>query len=39
MTHSKLVSLASMALLTAVAAVPAAATPQMVKQAKEGTLQ
>lgn len=35
MTHSKLVSLASMALLTAVAAAPAAATPQMVKQAKD----
>ena len=35
MTHSKLVSLASMALLTAVAAVPAAATPQMIKQAKD----
>jgi hypothetical protein len=35
MTHSKLVTLASMALLTAAAAVPAAATPQMIKQAKD----
>jgi hypothetical protein len=35
MAHSKLVTLASMALLTAVAAVPAAATPQMIKQAKD----
>ena len=35
MTHSKLVTLVSMALLTAVAAVPAAATPQMIKQAKD----
>jgi hypothetical protein len=35
MAHSKLVTLASMALLTAVAAVPASATPQMIKQAKD----
>jgi hypothetical protein len=35
MAHSKLVTLASMALLTAVAAAPAAATPQMIKQAKD----
>jgi hypothetical protein len=35
MTHSKLITLASMALLTAAAAVPAAATPQMIKQAKD----
>jgi hypothetical protein len=38
MAHSKLVTLASMALLTAVAAVPAAATPQMIKQAKDAGL-
>jgi hypothetical protein len=35
MAHSKLVTLASMVLLTAVAAIPAAASPQMVKQAKD----
>ena len=35
MAHSKLVSLVSISLLTAVAAVPAAATPQMIKQAKD----
>jgi hypothetical protein len=35
MAHSKLVTLASMALLTAVAAAPATATPQMIKQAKD----
>jgi hypothetical protein len=35
MAHSKLVTLASMALLTAGAAAPAAATPQMIKQAKD----
>jgi len=35
MAHSKFVSLVSISLLTAVAAVPAAATPQMVKQAKD----
>ena len=35
MAHSKLVSLASIGLLTAVAAVPAAATPQNMKQAKD----
>jgi len=35
MAQSKLVTLVSMALLTAVAAVPAAATPQMIKQAKD----
>ena len=38
MAHSKLVTLASMALLTVVAAVPAAATPQMIKQAKDAGL-
>jgi hypothetical protein len=36
--HSKLVTLVSIALLTAVAAVPAAATPQMIKQAKDAGL-
>ena len=35
MAHSKLVSLVSISLVTAVAAVPAAATPQMIKQAKD----
>ena len=35
MVHSKLVALASMALLTVVATAPAAATPQMIKQAKD----
>ncbi len=35
MAHSKLVLLVSISLLTAVAAVPAAATPQMIKQAKD----
>ena len=35
MAHSKLVTLATMALLTAVAAVPAAATAPMIKQAKD----
>ena len=35
MVHSKLVTLVSMALLSVVATVPAAATPQMVKQAKD----
>jgi hypothetical protein len=35
MAHSKLVALASMALLSVVATVPAAATPQMIKQAKD----
>jgi hypothetical protein len=35
MAHPKLVSLVSISLLTAVAAVPAAATPQMIKQAKD----
>ena len=35
MAHSKLVTLVSMALLTAVAAVPAVATPPMIKQAKD----
>ena len=35
MAHSKLVALVSMALLMAVAVVPAAATPPMIKQAKD----
>ena len=35
MVYSRTISLAFMALLTAVAASPAAATPQMVKQAKD----
>ena len=35
MAQSKLVTLVSMALLTAVAVVPAAATPQMIKQAND----
>ncbi len=35
MAHSKLVMPASVVLLTAIAAAPAAATPQMIKQAKD----
>ena len=35
MAHSKLVAFTSMVLLSAVATVPATATPQMVKQAKD----
>ena len=35
MAHSKLVALAAVTLLSAVATVPTAATPQMVKQAKD----
>ena len=35
MAHSKLVAFTSVVLLSAVATVPATATPQMVKQAKD----
>ena len=35
MAHSKFVAFTSMVLLSAVATVPATATPQMVKQAKD----
>jgi len=35
MAHSKLVALASTALLSLVATVPVSATPQMIKQAKD----
>ena len=38
MAHSKLVAFTSMVLLSAVATVPATATPQMVKQAKDAGL-
>ena len=38
MAHSKIVALASMALLAGVVTVPAGATPQMVKQAKDAGL-
>ena len=38
MAHSKLVAFTSMVLLSAVATVPAMATPQMVKQAKDAGL-
>ena len=38
MAHSKLVAFTSLVLLSAVATVPATATPQMVKQAKDAGL-